>query len=332
MDRKSAKLIASFGAALALTACAASTQQISVHQVSLRETAWLADDGRLEALARARHIDREALYSAALSGGLADSDTSREQLRADLLAGEFLFKAPLLLGGQAAKAGISCHSCHVNGTDNPHFQFPAISGDPGTADTTHSFFSQSLGNGVFDPIAIPDLTREGRVDHARSNGELEAFLTMIVVGEFSGKATSPAVIVALATYVRALRLLPQGEGLERRAHDIMLDIEDLQHTLDQARLRAGRGQVEMASLLLSSAQSQSQFIYERLHLAHHEDLRRWLASHSRKLGALRQRLNAGEKVPQAEFATLQEALRAAPDFAPAQQDSLYNLEMLSQQF
>jgi len=325
LDRKSAVLIAYACAALGLSACAAQSSQ-----VSLREIAWLADNARLEALSTERYVDREALYLAALNGGLADGYASPEDLRNDLLAGEFLFEAPLLLGGQAAKAGISCHSCHVNGTDNPHFLFPAISGEPGTADTTHSFFSKSLGNRVFDPVAIPDLTMAGKVAHRLESRELEVFLATIVLGEFSGAAASPKVIAPIATYVRALRLAGGNQEKLSRTRRLAQDLGDLRLTIDQAVHRVGSGEGDVAALLLSSAQSQVQAIHERLHRPSHESFRSWLIARSREMGRLRQRLNAGKEPLESAILALQERVRSAPDFSRAQEDSLYNARVLAE--
>ncbi|MFL6729987.1 MAG: hypothetical protein ACJ8EZ_08675, partial [Sphingomicrobium sp.] len=49
--------------------------------------------------------------------------------RSSVAVGRALFRSPLLLGGQAARAGLSCASCHRNGRSNPHFHFPGISGN-----------------------------------------------------------------------------------------------------------------------------------------------------------------------------------------------------------
>jgi hypothetical protein len=324
LDRKSAVLTVLASAVLGLSACAAGSSQLG-----LRETAWLASDGQLEALSTERYVDRETLLTALLNSDFADGNASPVALRNDLLAGEFLFKAPLLLGGQAAKAGISCHSCHVNGTDNPHFLFPAISSVPGTADTTHSFFSKSLGNQVFDPIVIPDLTKAGKVDHNERSGELEDFLTTIVVGEFSGEAAVPTVIAPLATYVRALRLSGSDQAEAIRPRELLRDLDDLGLTVGQATHRLSVGEGEVAALLLSSAQSQIQAIYERLHRPSHARLREWLIARSREMGGLRQRLNAGEEPPRREFIALQERLSSGPDFSLAADDSLYNAKAIA---
>ena len=324
MDRKSAILTALASITLGLSACGAGSSR-----VNLRETAWLADSGRLEALSAEKYVDRDVLFAAAFNSGLATDYDSQESLSNDLLTGEFLFKAPLLLGGQAAKAGMSCHSCHVNGTDNPHFLFPAISGEPGTADTTHSFFSTSLGNEVFDPIAIPDLTEAGSISHDRKSGELEAFLSTIIRGEFSGEMVAPKVIALIAGYVRALRLSGREQAEFKRARSLETDLADLQTAIDQATHRARVGESDVAALLLSSAQSQVQAIHERLHRSSHRVLRNWLIARSREMGDLRRRLNGDERGMRKEFVALQERLSSPPDFTPASQNSLYSVNVLA---
>ena len=324
MDKRSAILIALASITLGLSACAAGSSR-----VNLRETAWLADSGRLEALSTERYVDRDALLAVVLNSGLATAYESQEALRNDLLAGEFLFKAPLLLGGQAAKAGMSCHSCHVNGTDNPHFLFTAISDKPGTADTTHSFFSKSLGNEIFDPVVIPDLTEGGKISHSLKSGELEAFLSTIIVGEFSGEIASPNVIAPMAVYVRALRLSGGDQAEFKRARSLETDLRDIQATTDQAAHRANVGESEVAALLLSSAQGRWQVIHERLHRSSHRVLRNWLIARSREMGDLRRRLNGNERGMQEDFVALQERLSSPPDFAHASRNSLYCANVLA---
>ena len=120
--------------------------------------------------------------------------------------GELLFNSPLLLGGQAAKAGLSCASCHRNGRDNPDFVFSGISGEPGTADVTSGLFSKVRADQVFNPVSIPDLaTPEGqRLVDRGADGALEAFLSAQITEEFSGLAPSGPVIADLAVYIRSL--------------------------------------------------------------------------------------------------------------------------------
>ncbi len=72
-------------------------------------------------------------------------------------AGRTAFRSPLLFGGPAARSGLSCNSCHLDGHDNPDFFVPGLSGAPGTVDVTSSLFSKVREDGVFNPIAIPTL-------------------------------------------------------------------------------------------------------------------------------------------------------------------------------
>ena len=123
-----------------------------------------------------------------------------------VLRGALLFESPFILGGQAAKSGISCAACHRNGRGNPDFVLTGISGPPGTADVTNGFFSKNRADDVFNPVPIPDLASpdgQTRVDR-ESAGILEAFLSLQIIEEFDGAAADPAVIEDLATYIRAL--------------------------------------------------------------------------------------------------------------------------------
>lgn len=63
--------------------------------------------------------------------------------------GRAAFRTPMTLGGQAARAGIDCETCHRNGRRNADFHFPGISGDPGTADVTSFIFSSHRGKPGF---------------------------------------------------------------------------------------------------------------------------------------------------------------------------------------
>ncbi|MEM9939341.1 MAG: hypothetical protein AAF768_10870 [Pseudomonadota bacterium] len=120
--------------------------------------------------------------------------------------GELLFNSPLLLGGQAAKAGLHCGACHRSGRGNPDFVFHGVSGVAGTADVTHGLFGPDRADDMFNPVVIPDLAApEGRVRVDRNSpGAVEAFLDAQIVEEFDGAVPSKTVIAALAAYVRAL--------------------------------------------------------------------------------------------------------------------------------
>lgn len=177
-----------------------------------------------------------------------------------MLTGEALFHTPTLLGGQAAKAGLSCASCHENGRDNPAFQFPNLSGKPGTADVTSSFFSSHRGNAVFDPVKIPDLTVPEKVSRAADSRELEKFIRDLIVEEFNGQEPTPSVLAALSYYVRSLTAAPANTR-------IALTVESQLVAVDQAVLVAKQARQKddskLARLLLASARHRLGLIHER---------------------------------------------------------------------
>jgi hypothetical protein len=161
----------------------------------------------------------------------------RECLAADgvsVAIGRAAFRSPLVLGGQAARAGLSCNSCHVNGHDNPHFVFPGVSGAPGTADVTHSLMSKLRGDDAFNPKPIPTLYGSRRT-------ELEAFVRGLVVEEFDGPEPPRAVLAGLVDYVRALGAACGGEAevtLARRLRDVDAAVEAARAAPDAATARA----------------------------------------------------------------------------------------------
>ncbi len=121
--------------------------------------------------------------------------------------GRAAFRSPLILGGAAARAGLSCDSCHRDGRDNSAFHFPGLSGAPGTADVTSFRFSPRRGDLQDNPRPIPDLSgpKSGlKVAQTPESGDLERFITGLVVEEFDGPQPPDRVIRGLADYVRAL--------------------------------------------------------------------------------------------------------------------------------
>ncbi len=323
MDPRRRNLIA-FAAALAGFAASAAAQNAS----ALREAAWLSADARLEALTTEPDLDRNALLAAASAGKIGEQYDTVEDMRQDLLVGEFLFKTPLLLGGQAAKAGISCNSCHVNGRDNPHFSFPAISDAPGTADTTHSFFSETLGNGIFDPVIIPNLTRDGKVSHDLDSRELERFIQTIVVEEFGGAMPQSGVIRPLSTFVRALRLSADEDSGSPASRSITRDLADVGAMAGLAATLADDGRAVSSNLLLAGARDRMQIIHERLLPGRHEDERDWLVERSRALGEVQATLRR-QRIVGAQLAQWQAEFAAAPDFAAIESESLYDPAVLA---
>lgn len=175
-------------------------------------------------------------------------------------AGRALFGAPTLLGGQAAKAGLSCASCHINGRDNPHFLLAGVSAAPGSADVTNSFFSAARGNARFDPVAIPDLAMPGKISRDPGTRALETFIRNLVVEEFGGQEPTPATLEALAAYVRAVRPCAAEHAATRRLDDQLGALDD---GAAGAALMIDRGDRQGAALSIAAMRHQLGLIAER---------------------------------------------------------------------
>ncbi|MEO1321817.1 MAG: hypothetical protein AAFV59_02300 [Pseudomonadota bacterium] len=175
--------------ALGIAACEVSPRLPASENVNIAALAWLD--------ASADKVEHFAFQPSTCLRTPGDPAVQR---------GALLFSSPTLLGGQAAKVGLSCAACHRNGRGNADFVFTGISGAPGTADVTHGLFSKVRADGVFNPVPIPDLASpDGRrlVDR-EVDGALEAFLSAQIIEEFSGSEQEDRVISDLAAYVRAL--------------------------------------------------------------------------------------------------------------------------------
>ena len=122
--------------------------------------------------------------------------------------GRAAFNTPLILGGQASRAGLECDSCHRGGRTNPQFFFLGVSGKPGTVDVTTSLFSSHRGDGIDNPKPIPDLSgprNRLRMSRDPQSPELKTFIHGLVTQEFDGAEPPPAVLDGLVAYVRALK-------------------------------------------------------------------------------------------------------------------------------
>lgn len=130
-------------------------------------------------------------------------ESREEEFRVTL--GRIAFESPALLGGAAARMGLSCSSCHINGRGNPDFFVEGLSGAPGTADVTSSLFSKVRGNGTFDPVAIPDLAaRNGSQFKDRKSKAFRDKIHGLIVEEFDGQEPPPQVFDAVLAYLDTL--------------------------------------------------------------------------------------------------------------------------------
>jgi hypothetical protein len=241
-----------------------------VPELPLREARWLAP------AALYRGLTREPPEC------FARPDDPAERRRAEI--GRIAFQAPLLLGGQAARAGLSCASCHRNGRGNPDFLFPGLSAAPGTADVTASLMSSHRGDGRFNPRPIPDLGGPGaklKVPRDPAGRKLESFIRGLVVEEFDGPEPSAAVLDGLAAYVRALR--PEACGRAKGRISLASRLALVDRAVGLALDESG----ETRRLLLAAARSQLGAIDERFAISGGEPARTILREADREIGALR---------------------------------------------
>jgi cytochrome c peroxidase len=125
--------------------------------------------------------------------------------------GNLLFSSPSILGGAARQAGMSCSTCHVNGTGNPKLFFPQMSTRPGNFDTTGPLFNPKADNQVLDPVRIPSL-RGARYlapyGHDGRTSSLHEFVRNVIVSEFAGPEPSVATVEAIVAYINDIDFLP----------------------------------------------------------------------------------------------------------------------------
>ena len=175
--------------------------------------------------------------------------------------GQALFNAPDLLGGQAARAGISCASCHANGRRSEWFYLAGISAEPGSADVSSSFFSRARADGQFNPTPIPDLALPGKISRDPATGQLEKFMRGLIVEEFSGREPSGGQLAALASYVRAIRACP---GQLTAPRSLASDVDLVRQSVIAARVLTERGDPAGAGVLVRSARFHLGLIDERM--------------------------------------------------------------------
>lgn len=128
--------------------------------------------------------------------------------------GDMAFGSPSILGGVARQAGISCDTCHQQGSNNAKLYVPGSSGRPGTFDATGPLFNPKADNGVLDPVTPPSL-RGARYlapyGHDGRFGTLREFIRNVIVNEFAGPEPSPQIVDALVDYVQEISFLPSAK-------------------------------------------------------------------------------------------------------------------------
>jgi len=128
-----------------------------------------------------------------------------------VMLGEMAFNSPAILGTTARRAGISCNTCHSNGTTNPRLFVPNISTTPGTFDTTSALFNSHADNGVLDPLTTPSLRGAHALAPYGHDGRmlsLRDFVRNVITTEFAGPDPSKPVLDSLVLYIEDIDFLP----------------------------------------------------------------------------------------------------------------------------
>jgi hypothetical protein len=278
--RKALLRVAVVAAALAVIGAAAA----QVPSYPLRAGKWLTDKDRLARLSRG---------PAECFRPPADPDLA---WKAEI--GRAVFRSPVLLGGQAAKAGLACNTCHENGRRNAGFVFPGLSGEPGTADVTSSLLSTRRGDGVFNPRRIPDLSgpSEGLPSRRLDQAQLEHFLHGIVTEEFEGDEPPAAVLAGLATYIRQLDPAACPAKTDR-VISVSQDAEDVARAVRAAQGALERHDTQTALATLQAGRAMLFLIDERFSAPGLENERNSVRTASLDLsaaeGAIRRKDKAG---------------------------------------
>ena len=244
MDRRRQRTRA-LAAAFALAAGAAAAGGAEPPMRAMRWAAPAADPLRAFATAPAECLAIPADPEAALA----------------VEVGRAAFRTPVLLGGQAARAGLSCETCHRSGRDNPDFLFPGVSGAPGTADVTTALFSSHRADGVDDPVPIPDLS--GPPERLKTPpAARRAFIRGLIVEEFDGPEPPARVLDGLVAYVGALTpaACPEPARVRVSAETLM---DDARRALAAARAELARGEAPTAVLMVAAARARLGLIDER---------------------------------------------------------------------
>jgi hypothetical protein len=242
--------------------------------------------------------------------------------RRSLDVGYVAFRTPLLLGGQAARAGLSCNSCHREGRGNPQFLFVGISGEPGTADVTSSLVSRKRGDGTHNPVPIPDLATPPFKISRSDPGKLEGFIRGLIVEEFDGAEPGSTVLAGLAGYIRALNG-PRCEGSAPEPVSLARDVADYLRSMEALKDALANRDVPTAILMLHGARTALGVIDERFAVAGGAEARAVLAREDRRLARLLAKIRSNG------LGVVQPDVKLLNRLASKAEQSLYNPVHLS---
>lgn len=288
----------------------------AAHAESLAEGRWLAPGA-----------DRVAALTVTPGECLRPAAVPEAEYLSEI--GRAAFSSPFLFGGQAARGGLSCASCHTDGLSNPDFFIDGLSGEPGTADVTSSIFSKVRDDGVFNPKPIPSLVGIGGKSVFGTTSpktSLHAFIGSAVADEFQGPEPPKAVLDGLAAYVERMDAAAcPSQPIALTPRRAMRDVE---RTLGASRDAVLRKDLATADFLLLSAQSALGRIHARFPGDGSASLRQDLQRLSSAVGAMRNLANEPESFAGALDESAKRAKRLGKRLEKARVQSLYDPERL----
>jgi len=286
---------------ISLAACSGETSESAANIPTPEITKWIQSDDDL--IAALSEEPRECLPST--------PDTQS-------VLGRLAFRSPFLLGGQAARRGLTCQACHGQGQVNTHFFVVGLSDAPGTADVTSFHFSDVLGDEVFNPVPIPSLSDNVQgVDYAPETKALEAFVKRLITKEFTGPEPTPQVEAALLSYLRALDDTHCASPILKGRDNL-----DFKLNIISSSLKAIPNQdlsKESHDFMLAALRIELGRLHNRF--PHHTELRAQLVAMSADLNSVKVE-NPDLKQVAADWDTLKPKLRQAFD------SSLYNVSTI----
>ena len=217
--------------------------------------------------------------------------------RYQIEVGRAAFRSSLLFGGQAGHAGLSCEACHKNGRTNPDFQFPGLSGAPGSADVTSFLMSPKRGKHGAVPKPIPNLScpkPAPRISQDPNRPDLRAFINGIVTEEFDGPEPPKGGMDGPVAYVRHLgpEHCPKPETVRLTAESRLEDARRAVRAADQAVVRKDP---KTAETMVEAARDSLGVINERYAGGDLKPERDALRASAIELAGLRQAIAAGDQ-------------------------------------
>lgn len=212
---------------------------------------------------------------------LANGDSAQVKL------GRIAFNSPRLLGGHAARMGLSCASCHPAGRRSDGFFIDQISDQPGTADVTHSIFSSSGGDQVFSPIRIPDLADPKDLKIADRNSEkFHQQITGLIEVEFDGQPAPNQIFEALRVYLLNTNIRHCADPDLRTQKTLTNDWEIVHDGLELIESAIVNSDAQTLTFLIAAVRAQMEAIYRRFGIEPINDVDQAMVEISRELSGL----------------------------------------------